>query len=78
MTPLYTNWTNITSQPESVLISFGYNPGNNQAVPVSILACTPSYLKRLQAAINTAVTKHERQFGHISDGSIALPKVSVN
>ena len=74
MTPLFTNWANITSQEESVQLSFGYNPGGAQAVPVSILALTPSFLKRLQTAINTAVDKHERTHGPISDGSILMPK----
>ncbi len=79
MTPLFTNWANITSQPDSVLVSFGYNPGGKQAVPVTMVSMTPAFLKQLQAAVDSAVIKHEREFGHISDGSIALPKaVSVN
>lgn len=82
MTPLFTNWANITSQEDSVQLSFGYTPGGTQAVPVAILAVTPSYLKMLQTAINTAVEKHERTFGPISEGSIVMPnrqfKVPVN
>ncbi len=79
MTPNYINFLNIQDSEDIVLIAVGFQVGPREVAPVAQLMVTPAFLKRIQNAINTAVDKHERQYGHISDGSITLPKaVEVN
>ncbi len=71
MTPMYANYINIQSSDDSVLIQFGVKAGPNP-MPVAQLMVTPKMLKQIEGAIHSAVVKHERQHGPISDGSIHL------
>ena len=77
MTPLYVNFCNIQDSKDIVLLAFGFRVVPDQVAAVSQLMVTPGVLKQLEAAVTSAVMKHERDHGHISDGSIEIPKVKV-
>lgn len=66
--PFYSNFARVTSSPEEVILDFGLNPQpfGNSTVPIEIqrrLVLNFYTAKRLLAALNMAVHRHEQVFG---------------